>query len=175
MSFLGQSLKAFAGLVTLVTFTGVAVFSGCEQSQPPAATAADTGPTGGGPLGDVLVLSAAGDTEAAIQSFVDEAPANWIESSSLEELQLSEADFNTLSRSEKSRIQARIIARVGDIKGLARTVVDKASALKKEGNSETAEKYIESVNQLGRQLCDADIVLVFQQTGKALANASLED
>ena len=169
------SCKTSAALCTLVAFVGIAACSGCEQSQSPAATAAEANPTGGGPLGDVLVLAEAGDKEDAIQHFVNKAPENWIESTALEEFQLSEAEFQELNRAEKSRLQAQFIDRVGDIKGLARMVVAKASESKKNGDTDTAEKYLESVNRLGRQLRDADLVLVFQQTGNALASASLED
>lgn len=175
MSKFKPSPKISAALFTLMTFVGIVICSGCEQSQTPSATPAEADPTDGGPLGDILVLAEAGDTEAAIRRFVHDAPTNWLESASLEEFQISEADFQKLDRSESSRLHAKLIERVGDIKGFARTVVDKASEAKKKGDTETAEKYMESVNRLGRQLRDGDLVLVFQHTGKALANATLED
>lgn len=178
MSLLRSFPKISGRLLTLAACAGIALSSGCEQ--PPSsvaatATAANASATGGGPLEEVLDLAEAGDRDAAIERFIHHAPANWVESASLEEFQLSEADFEKLGRSEKSRLQAQFIDRVQDIKTFSRLVVDKALEAKKRGDAATAEKYVRSVNRLGEQLRDADVVLVFQQTGKALAGATLED
>ncbi len=65
--------------------------------------------------------------------------------------------------------------RIGEIKGFARTVVDRANDAKRKGDKATAERYLEAVNRLGRQLRDSDTVILFQQTGKALAEVKLSE
>jgi hypothetical protein len=88
---------------------------------------------------------------------------------------MSEASFMELDRDEKNRFQQKFIDRVGEIKGLAGKVMERANDAKKKGDTVTAELYLQAVNRLGRQLRDADTVLVFQQTGKALAAMKLSE
>jgi hypothetical protein len=57
--------------------------------------------------------------------------------------------------------------------GFARTVVDRANDARQKGDKATAERYLEAVNRLGRQLKDSDTVIVFQQTGEVLAEMKL--
>jgi uncharacterized protein HemY len=54
-------------------------------------------------------------------------------------------------------------------------VIDRANAAKQRGDLETATRYLEAVNRLGRELRDADTVTVYQQTGKALAEMKLSE
>jgi hypothetical protein len=88
---------------------------------------------------------------------------------------MSEAAFAEVDRAEKSRLQQQFIDRVVEIKGFARTVIDRANAAKQRGDLETATRYLEAVNRLGRELRDADTVTVYQQTGKALAEMKLSE
>jgi hypothetical protein len=125
------------------------------------------------PLADVLRFAETGDLDAAIEQFVAGAPANWLEATALEEFQMSEADFAGLGRADRNRIQQQAIDRVSEIKRLARAVIDEATEAAKRGDEETAERYVEAVRRFGRQLRDSDSLVVFQQTGNALANASL--
>src|SRR6056297_344180 len=55
MSLLKPSPKISTALFMLATFLGIAVCSGCEQSQSRPATAAEAESTGSGPLEEVLV------------------------------------------------------------------------------------------------------------------------
>lgn len=126
-------------------------------------------------LAEILQRAKVGDVDTAVQLFVSGAADNWIESTGLEDLRMSEAAFSVLDRAEKSRFQQLFIDRVGEIKGFAGTVIDRANAAKQKGELETAKKYLEAVNRLGRQLRDAHIVTVYQQTGKVLAEAKLSD
>ena len=126
-------------------------------------------------LADILQQAKIGDVDAAIQQFVYGAPDNWIESTGLEDLRMSEAAFAEVDRAEKSRLQQQFIDRVVEIKGFARTVIDRANAAKQRGDLETATRYLEAVNRLGRELRDADTVTVYQQTGKALAEMKLSE
>ncbi len=80
-----------------------------------------------------------------------------------------------LDRDEKNRFQQKFIDRVVELKGFAGIVLDRANEAKKKGDTVTAELYLQAVNRLGRQLRDADTVLVFQQTGKALAAMKLSE
>lgn len=88
---------------------------------------------------------------------------------------MSEAAFGKLDRAEKDRFQQQFIDRVGEIKALTRAVMDRANDARKNGDTATAERYLEAVNRLGRQLRDSDTVTVFQQTGKALAEVKLSE
>jgi hypothetical protein len=88
---------------------------------------------------------------------------------------MSEASFANLDPAEKSRFQQQFIDRVGEIKGFTRTVMDRANDARQKGDTETAKRYLEAVNCLGRQLRDSDTVIVFQQTGKALAEVKLSE
>ncbi len=126
-------------------------------------------------LADILQRAKSGDIDAAIQGFVSGAPENWIETTALEDLRISESKFASADRAEKNRLQQQFIDRAGEIKGFARTVMDRANDAQKKGDQETAERLLEAVNRLGRQLRDADVVLVFQQTGKALAEVKLSE
>jgi len=149
-----------------------------SESDPATETAADTDGQASAskdPLAKVLRLFDQNNPDAAIHQFVDDAPKNWVKSTEMEELQLSEAEFSELSRAERSSLQQQFIDRVGEIKVFAREVVARASKAKKDGNEERAEKYMEAVNKLGRQLREADVVIVFQQTGNALANVTIDE
>ncbi len=126
-------------------------------------------------LEDILQLAKTGEIDAAVQRFVSAAPNNWIESSALEDLRISEATFVTLGRSEKARLQEQFIERVGEIKSFARTVMDRANQAKQQGDQENAARYVEAVNRLGRQLRDSGAAKIFQQTGKALAELKLSE
>lgn len=126
-------------------------------------------------LADILQRAKSGDIDAAIQGFVSGAPENWIETTALEDLRISESKFASAGRAEKNRLQQQFIDRVGEIKSFARTVMDRANDAQKKGDQETAERLLEAVNRLGCQLRDADVVLVFQQAGKALAEVKLSE
>lgn len=159
--------------------------SGCGDSKAPVPPAPPTGPVPlaatppaeakTDPLADVLGLAKTGDIDAAIRQFVSNAPDNWFESTSLVPLRMSEADFAAADRAEKVRLQQQLIDRVGEIKGFARTVMDRANEAKKRGDQETAHRYLDAVNRFGRQLRDSDAVITFQQTGNALANMTLSE
>jgi hypothetical protein len=127
------------------------------------------------PLADVLRLADAGDTDAAMDRFVTNPPTNWIESTALEDLRISEGDFAKLSRAEKGALQQQCIDRVGQIKTFARKVIDRANEAKKSGDLETAQRYVDAVNRLGGELRDSDTLIMFQQTGKALAEVKLSE
>lgn len=126
-------------------------------------------------LADVLRRAKTGDIDTAIERFVSSAPDNWIESTALEDIRISEAAFGKLDRAEKDRFQQQFIDRVGEIKALTRAVMDRANDARKNGDTATAERYLEAVNRLGRQLRDSDTVTVFQQTGNALAEVKLSE
>jgi hypothetical protein len=170
---------------SLLLFTILVVCSGCADSQssavaPPAAAAtpgAATAPAEAkaDPLADVLRLAGAGDTDAAVDRFVTNPPTNWVESTSLPDLQISEAEFAKLSRAEKAALQQQCIDRVAQIKTFARTVVERANDAQKSGDAETAQRYVDAVNRLGSELRDSDTLLVFQQMGKALAEVKLSE
>jgi len=120
-----------------------------------------------------LRLAETGDMDAAIEQFVASSPKNWLDATSLEEFRISEADFTSLDRADRNRLQQKAIDRVGEIKLFARTVIDQATEAKNRGDGATAQRYVEAVRQFGRQLRDSDTLIVFQQTGNALSNASL--
>ena len=168
----------------LILSTILVACSGCGDPKAPAtpqagptpvAAAPAAGPTTSDPLADVLRLAKAGNVDAAIQRLVTNAPDNWFESTSLEEFRLSEADLAALGSADRSRLQQQFIDRVGEIKGFARTVMDRAKEAKKRGDAETAQRYTEAVHGFGRQLLDSKTVTVFQLTGKALANMTLSE
>ena len=167
---------ALPAVVLLIASFAVAAFAGCGPTHVAEATAA--GPasnTKSDPLAEVLKLADSGDTDKAIQKFVSDAPESWVNSTSLPELRMTEAEFAKLDRAEKSRMQQKIIDRVAGIKGFARTVVSRASDAKKKGDAETAQKYVKAVNRLGEQLRDADVVKALQQTGNALSKVTIEE
>lgn len=171
---------------TPALFAALLVCSGCGDSEAPvppntqakSTPVADSREAGQGesdPLADVLRLAEAGDTDAAIKQWVDDPPENWVESTSLEEFQLSDAGFADLSGDERNRLQQQFIDRIGEIRGFAREVIKRAEEAKQRGDEETAQKYVEAVRRFGRQLRDSDTVVLFQQTGNALAKSSLSD
>ena len=124
-----------------------------------------------GSLAAVLNEVAAGNSDAAMAQFLVTDSKNWIESSGLRELQFSESEFLALGKSDRSWLQEASIQRCQDIKTLAMLVLDAALEEKANGNAELSQKYTEAVNQLGEQLQEADVTLVFQQLGEFLANA----
>jgi hypothetical protein len=145
------------------------------STSPGSATASPSAQTQADVLADVLQLWKSGDTDTAIQRFVSSAPVNWMESTALADLRMSEATFAKLNRFEKTRLQKQFIDRAVEIKGFTREVIDRAKVAKKEGDSATADRYLEAVNRFGRQLRDYDTVLIFQQAGKALAEWKLSE
>jgi|694.fasta_scaffold142557_4 hypothetical protein len=156
---------------------------GCEESKAPKNRPATTNSviatpaieSKQDPLADVLQLANAGDLNSAIQKFVSSAPDNWIESTALEDIRMSEATFAKLNRDKKAHFQQKFIDRVGEIKRFARSVITRANEANQKGDKESAERILEAVHRLGRQLRDFDTVLVFQQTGKALVEMNLSE
>lgn len=139
-----------------------------DSTSPPADARPDA-------LADILQRAKVGDVDTAVQRFVSGAADNWIESTGLEDLRMSEAAFAEADRAEKSRLQQQFIDRVGEIKNFARAVLDRAKAARQRGDLETATRYLEAVNRFGRELRDADTVTVYQQLGKALAEVKLSE
>lgn len=178
-----RSLRNLRGLTTLLLSLMLIACVGCGDSKVPVAASSAPASTFASPsaetkadsLADILQRAKAGDIESAIQRFVFSAPDNWIQSTALEDLRISEAAFAKLDRVEKARLQQQIIDRVGEIKGFARTVIDRANDAMKKGDKETAERYLEAVHRLGRQLRDSDTMTMFQQFGKALAGMKLSE
>jgi hypothetical protein len=177
------SLRSLRGLTTLLLSLLLIACVGCGDSTVPVAPSSVPASTVASPsaetkadsLADILQRAKAGDIDTAIQRFVSSAPDNWVQSTTLEDVRMSEASFAKLDRVEKARLQQQIIDRVGEIKGFARTVVDRANEAKKKGDKETAERYLEAVHRLGRQLRDSDTMTMFQQFGKALAEMKLSE
>ncbi len=124
-------------------------------------------------LGRVLELSQAGDIDAAVDQFVARGPDSWLNPPALPELEVTETEFQQLSRSERAEFQTRVIERVGEIKSFARALIDRASEAKARGELESAERYIASLNAFGRQLRNSDTVSSFRETWNALANLEL--
>ena len=157
--------------------------AGCKDQNVADSSASNPGSPAASPsaeskvdaLAELLQQAKTGDIDIAIQRFVSDAPDNWIESTALEDLRMSEASFMVLDRDKKILFQQKFIDRVGEIKGFAGKVMERANEAQKKGDTATAQLYLESVNRLGRQLRDADTVLVFQQTGKALAAMKLSE
>jgi hypothetical protein len=180
--FLSRS-GSLPGVTAIMLSSTLIACVGCGDSKvavPPSSTpgtvaASPSAETKADALADVLLRAKTGDIDTAIQRFVSSAPDNWIESTSLEDIRMSEASFANLDPAEKSRFQQQFIDRVGEIKGFTRTVMDRANDARQKGDTETAERYLEAVNRLGRQLRDSDTVIVFQQTGKALAEVKLSE
>lgn len=177
------SLPRLRGLTAILLSWMLIACVGCGDSKVPVApttvpastVASPSAETTADSLADILQRAKAGDIESAIQRFVYGATDNWIQSTALEELRMSEASFAKLDRVEKARLQQQIIDRVGEIKGFARTVMDRANDAKKRGDKETAERYLEAVHRLGRQLRDSDTMTMFQQFGKAMAEMKLSE
>lgn len=177
------SLGSLRGLTAILLSSMLIACVGCGDSKVPVAPASAPASTVASPsaettadsLADILQRAKAGDIESAIQRFVSNAPDNWIQSTALEDVRMSEASFAKLDRVEKARLQQQIIDRVGEIKGFVRTVMDRANDAKKKGDKETAERYLEAVHRLGRQLRDSDTMTMFQQFGKALAGMKLSE
>lgn len=165
---LSSTLIACAGCQDPNVADSSASNPGSPAASPSAESKADA-------LAELLQQAKTGDIDTAVQQFVSSAPDNWIESTALEDLRMSEASFAELDRDEKTRFQQKFIDRVVELKGFAGIVLDRANEAKKKGDTVTAELYLQAVNRLGRQLRDADTVLVFQQTGKALAAMKLSE
>ena len=129
------------------------------------------------PLHEVLQLIEHGDMDSAIEKFMANGETNWIETTSLKEFTLSEADFMSLgtffSRHKQTPLQQKFIQRVTEIKQMARIVRDRAIAAKSQGDTKTANDYIHAINRLGEQLKNSNTVLVFQQTGMALESFTI--
>ncbi len=176
---LGTVLLPSAMVLTLTLLASV----GCGESNESISGSTAAGPTVASPasepgndaLADVLQRAKAGDIDAAIERLVTNVPDNWIESTALADFRMSEAAFAQLDRGEKLRLQQQFIDRVGELKSFTRLVIERANEANKSGDRATAERYLEAVNRLGRQLRDSDTVMVFQQTGKALAEVKLTE
>ncbi len=179
LSCLGNERAAIAIILSLMLIAHV----GCRDSKAPlfpsstpgtaVAPASAQAKAKADALAEVLQRAKIGDIDTAIQRFISTAPDNWIQSTALEDLRISEASFAQLDRVEKARLQQQFIDRIGEIMGFARTVVDRANDARQKGDKATAERYLEAVNRLGRQLKDSDTVIVFQQTGEVLAEMKL--
>ncbi len=178
-----SAFRSLQGLIAILCTSTLIWIVGCGESattakpssRPGSATASPSTETKSDVLAEILQLAKSGDTDTAIQRFVSSAPDNWIESTALADLRMSEAAFAKLDRFEKTRLQQQFIDRAVEIKGLTREVIDRANAAKKKGDNATAARYVEAVNRFGRQLRDYDTVLVYQQTGKALAELKLSE
>lgn len=142
---------------------------------PPASQPAENNSTNEDSLDSVLNLIKAGDTDAAIEQFVANTQGNWIASTNLEEFRVSESQLADMETDEQTRLQQQFIDRVGEIKSLARAVMDRAKEAKQRGDEETARRYIDAVNRFGEELRDADVATIFQQTGNALSKALIPD
>ena len=169
--------------VAMVLSAALLACSGCNNSKAPPAPAPAVGAPPAGAtaadkadvLAEVLRLNKAGDVDAALEQFVSKAPANWVESTTLADIRMSEAEFAAVSRGEQARLQQQFIERVQELKGLARTILDRAREARKRGDDETAKRNVEALNRFGEQLRDANTITVFQQTGKALASMRLSE
>jgi hypothetical protein len=165
--------------VAMVLSSVLLACSGCNNSKatpaPPPAVGAPPAADKADVLAEVLRLNKAGDVDAAVEQFVTKAPANWVESTTLEDIRMSEAEFAAVSRGEQARLQQQFIERVQELKGLARTILDRAREARTRGDDETAKRYVEALNRFGKQLRDANTVSVFKQTGKALARMRLSE
>lgn len=182
-----QPRVTFGFPVALVLASILLAGSGCDKSKaPPAPAPAAGAPPAGGTaaaavaekadvLADVLRLTKAGDVDAALEQFVTKAPANWVEATKLADIRMSEAEFAAADRGEQARLQQQFIDRVGELKGLSRTILERAGEARKRGDGETAKRYVEALNRFGEQLRDANTVTVFKQTGKALASMRLSE
>lgn len=178
-----SAFPSLQGLIAILCTSTLIWIAGCGESanstkpssRPGAATASPSTETKSDVLAEILQLAKSGDTDTAIQRFVSGVPDNWIESTSLADLRMSEAAFAKLDRFEKTRLQKQFIDRAVEIKGFTREVIDRAKAAKKQGDNATADRYLEAVNRFGRQLRDYDTVLIFQQAGKALAELKLSE
>ncbi len=134
-------------------------------------------PTKSDPLHEVLQLVQNGDMDGAIDKFISNVAIDWIETTSLREFRISEAEFVSLgtyfSRYKQAPLQQKFIQRVTEIKSMARMLRDRAIAAKSRGDTQAADDYIHAINRLGEQLRYSNIVLVFQQTGMALERIAL--
>jgi len=175
-----RRLQRSIAIPLTATLIGVVGCGDSENSSKPStspgsATASPSAQANSDVLADVLQLSKSGEIETAIERFVSSAPDNWMESTALADLRISEATFAKLDRFEKTRLQKQFIDRAVEIKGFTREVIDRANAAKKKGDTVTADRYVEAVNRFGRHLRDYDTVLVYQQIGKALAELKLSE
>ncbi len=176
-------LGSLQGATAIMLSSTLIACVGCGDSRVAVPPSSAPGSTAASPsaeikvdaLADILRRAKSGDIDTAIQRFVANAPDNWIKATALEDIRMSEASFANLDRAEKTRFQQQFIDRVGEIKGFTRTVIDRANDALQKGDKATAERYLEAVNRLGRQLRDAETVIVFQLTGKALAEVKLSE
>lgn len=140
--------------------------SACSKPTPTRPVAPD-------PLADLLELVHNGEHDQASELLLESAPITWLESTSLEEFQLSEAQFVDLTGSEQNRLSQKHIDRVNDLKTLARAVVRRAQAAKAQGDDELARRHIAAICQLGTELRESNAVMVLQLTGSSLAKTEL--
>lgn len=81
---------------------------------------------------------------------------------------ISEDDFAWLSHTRRKDVMTEAVDAVNQIKTFARSMLEKASQLEKEGNIQDAERYREAVRNLGQHLNTPDHLRILQQTGSAL-------
>ena len=168
------------------TVASLLLVSGCggktetptKASSDPSPGSTPSGPSSNvqsdDPLADLLRL-ADGDADAAIEQFVKQSPENWFAKTSLQEFTMSETEFAALGRDEKTKVQQQLINRVTQIKTLYRQLLTKAAEANKNGDEETALKYIKAIHRFGAQLSEAGVVDLLKKTGDSLTTASLDE
>jgi len=159
-----QKISSITKLVVVATFSFL--LSAC--SNPPTAK-----PAGRDPLAVIIGLCRAGEHDQATDLLLTFSSNNWLKSTSLEEFQLSEAQFVALNHREKVRLEQKFTDRVNDLKSLARAVVRRAQAAEAQGDDERAQRYIQALCQLGKELEESNVVLVLQLTGQSLTKTAL--
>ena len=160
-----ERLSAVSRLVVVVAFC--LLLSACSK---PPQTRPVAPPD---PLADLLELVHRGEYEHASELLLESTPTSWLESTSLEEFQLSESQFVDLRPSERDRLSQKQLDHVKDLQTLQRTVVQRAQSAKTQGDDELARRYIAAICQLGAELQDSNAVLVLQLTGSSLARTEL--
>ena len=149
--------------------------SGITADEAPASATTETdGLVEFDPLANILALSSEGQAEQAIRQFLESAEIDWVATTSIPTFELSESDFEQLSRIAQANTKGQLIQQVMQIKGFARKVIARANELNAAGDTTLADQHIDAVRRLGEQMRDADILRVLQRTGEALAGASLE-
>jgi hypothetical protein len=98
---LSSTLIACAGCKDPNVADSSASNPGSPAASPSAESKADA-------LAELLQQAKTGDIDIAIQRFVSDAPDNWIESTALEDLRMSEASFMELDRDEKKSLSTKV-------------------------------------------------------------------
>lgn len=132
-----------------------------ESGVPPAQS-------GGVALSDVLASWESGKKDVAVKQLLS---IRWDEPAVFADMPimvLSEKDFRSLPRDERTRIQQELIELVGPLRNMARhawSIGEKAQA---SGDKQTAKAHYEAVLHLGQALASPERVLLIQQVGKAI-------